>query len=317
MAMNATEQQMSCMEVWGGSQLVDRATEFSGLEAWVYSKPYGRSPRGGDVVYASSCATGRITRLMLADVAGHGQAVAATAADLRLLMRRFVNRLDQTELVRLLNRQFVELSGQAAYATAVVATFFAPTQRLTLCNAGHPRPFIYRAAQGEWTPLSGGDAPQRPSGPRNLPLGILDIADYDQLDIELREGDCVVAYTDALIESQDADGEMLGETGLLRIVRLLGDVEPARLIPTLLAEIADRYSENLSTDDLTVLVVRASARERRYTLGQKARAFARLVGLTVGALLPGAERPPLPDLQIANIGGAVVPALGRRWRKRS
>jgi phosphoserine phosphatase RsbU/P len=82
---------MSCMEVWTGSQLTERAVEFSGLEAWVYSKPYGHAHRGGDVVYASSCATGRITRLLLADVAGHGTAVAATAADLRLLIRRFVN----------------------------------------------------------------------------------------------------------------------------------------------------------------------------------------------------------------------------------
>jgi hypothetical protein len=91
---------MSCMEVWGGSQLTERGVAFGGLDAWVYSKPYGQARRGGDVYYASSCATGRITRLLLADVAGHGTSVAATAADLRLLMRRFVNCLDQTELVR-------------------------------------------------------------------------------------------------------------------------------------------------------------------------------------------------------------------------
>src|SRR5215510_5854058 len=79
------QQQMSCMEVWGGSQLTERGVEFSGLDAWVYSKPYGQSQRGGDVYYASSCATGRITRFLIADVAGHGGSVAATAADLRLL----------------------------------------------------------------------------------------------------------------------------------------------------------------------------------------------------------------------------------------
>lgn len=314
--METTLQQMSCMEVWGGSELTDRSTEFSGLEAWVYSRPYGQSPRGGDVVYASSCATGRITRLMLADVAGHGQAVAATAADLRLLMRRFVNCLDQTELVRLLNRRFGDLSAQASYATAVVATFFAPTRTLTLCNAGHPRPLIYRAALREWSLLGQDAAPAAP-GPRNLPLGMMDIADYDQVDLEMQEGDCLLAYTDALIESQDADGEMLGEQGLHRIVRLLGDTEPARLIPTLLAEIGDRYPDNLSTDDLTVLVARASARELTYSLGQKTRAFVRFLGSALGSWLPGVERPPVPDFHIANVGGAVVPALSQRWQRRS
>jgi len=35
-----------------------------------------------------------------------------------------------------------------------------------------------------------------------------DIADYDASDVELQEGDCVLAYTDALMEAQDADGEI-------------------------------------------------------------------------------------------------------------
>jgi hypothetical protein len=82
---------MQCMEVWGGSQLTARGVEFGGLDAWVYSKPHGDAEHGGDVYYASSCGTGRITRLLLADVAGHGNAVAATAADLRNLMRGAVS----------------------------------------------------------------------------------------------------------------------------------------------------------------------------------------------------------------------------------
>src|SRR5258708_35028447 len=146
-------QQMSCMEVWGGSQLTMRRVEMGGLDAWVYSKPFGDAQRGGDVYYASSCATGRITRLLLADVSGHGNSVASTAANLRTLMRRFVNRLDQTEFVRLLNQQFAALSEAGTFATAVVATFFAPTQRLIVCNAGHPPPLLYQAAQQDWALL--------------------------------------------------------------------------------------------------------------------------------------------------------------------
>src|SRR6202451_978889 len=130
-ANNKTAQQMSCMEVWGGSQLTTRRVEMGGLDAWVYSKPFGEAQRGGDVYYASSCATGRITRLLLADVSGHGNAVASTAADLRALMRRFVNRLDQKEVVRLLNEQFTEVSRHGSFATAVLTTFFEPTRRLS------------------------------------------------------------------------------------------------------------------------------------------------------------------------------------------
>jgi len=312
----APAQQMQCMEVWGGSQLTTRTVELAGLDAWVYSKPFGQAQRGGDVYYASSCATGRIARLLLADVSGHGKLVAATAADLRTLMRRFVNRLDQTEFVRLLNQQFAKLSQAGTFATAIVATYFAPSQRLILCNAGHPRPLLYRAAEREWDFLGAEDLSEEPQG-RNLPLGILDMADYEQFDVELEPGDCLVCYTDALIESRDADGEMIGEAGLLRILRLLGDVESQELTKTLLGEISERYPDNLSEDDVTVLVVRANGHKPRYSLREKFRAQIRLVGALIRAINPWAERPPLPDLNLANIGGAIIPALGRRWRART
>jgi len=301
------------MEVWGGSQLTARGVEFGGLNTWVYSKPFGEARAGGDVYYASSCATGRISRLLLADVAGHGNAVASTAADLRTLMRRFVNRLDQTEFVRLLNQQFGALSREGAYATAIVTTFFAPTRRLTICNAGHPRPLLYRAAQRQWDFL-GSQGPGALAGLHNLPLGFFDITEYEQLDVELEPGDCLLGYTDALIESRDADGEMLGEDGLLRITRLLGEVKPEKLIETLLAEIAQRYPENLSEDDVTVLVLRANGREPRYSLREKLWALTRFAGSLIRSIHPRSERPPFPDANLANIGGAIIPALGRRWR---
>lgn len=237
--------------------------------------------------------------------------MAATAADLRTLMRRFVNRLDQAEFVRLLNQQFGALSTQGAYATAIVATFFAPSRRLMVCNAGHPRPLLYRAAQRHWSLLTHQETAGRAAAPQNLPLGMLDITEYEHFDVELESGDCLVTYTDALIESCDADGEMLGEAGLLRIVRLLGDVEPQKLIETMLAEIAGRYPGNLSEDDVTVLAVRANGRDPGYSLREKLNALVRFAGSLLRA-----ERPPLPDANLANIGGALLPALGRRWRAR-
>jgi phosphoserine phosphatase RsbU/P len=315
------EQRMQCMEVWGGSQLTARGVAFGGLDAWVYSKPHGNAQHGGDVYYASSCATGRIARLLLADVAGHGISVAETAADLRTLMRRFVNRLDQTEFVRLLNQQFAALSTVGSFATAVVATFFEPSRRMTVCNAGHPRPLLYRAARQQWDFLDHG-SPELPggkkhAGPSNLPLGMLEISKYDQFDIELEPGDCMLCYTDALLESDDSSGEMLGEHGVLRILRLIGGAEPHTLIEKLLAEIAERASLNLTEDDVTVLLVRANGRKAGYTLGEKLGALGRFAGSLIRALKPSAERPPFPDLKLANLGGAIIPALGRRWRAKA
>jgi serine phosphatase RsbU (regulator of sigma subunit) len=309
----AEAQHMQCMEVWGGSQLTNRGVEFSGLDAWVYSRPYQESGSGGDIYYASSCATGRITRLLLADVSGHGDSVADMAADLKTLMRRFVNRLDQTEFVSLLNKQFSEQSRAGIFATAIATTFFAPSRRLMICNAGHPRPLLYRAATRKWD-LLGDHGEAGDFKPRNLPLGIIPMTEYEQFDVELEPGDCVISYTDALIESLDAGGEELGEAGLLKVVHSLSDVEPHRLIEAVLKEIAERYPTNLSEDDVTMLVVQANGRELQVPFQDKLRAAGRFAGSLVHAMSPGAERPPFPDLNLANLGGALIPALGRRWR---
>jgi sigma-B regulation protein RsbU (phosphoserine phosphatase) len=315
-AAMSEQQHMQCMEVWGGSQLTAQAVEFGGLDAWVYSKPHGKAHAGGDVYYASSCATGRISRLLLADVAGHGNAVAATAADLRTLMRRFVNRLDQTEFVRLLNQQFSILPRTGAFATAIVTTFFEPSRRLTVCNAGHPRPILYRAAQRQWDFLGNNAAVLR-AAPSNIPLGLFEAAEYEQFDVELESGDCLLSYTDALIEARVGDGEMLGENGVLGLVRALGDVQPDQLTEKLLAEIEVRYPGGLAEDDVTVLMVRANGRKLRYSFGEKLHALARFMGTLIRSVNPRAERPPLPDANLANLGGAIIPTLGRRWRAKS
>src|SRR5262245_8448106 len=209
-------QTMACMEVWGGNALVNNSVTMAGLDAWVYSKPLPSAQEARDVYYVSSCATGRITRLLVADVSGHGEKVRGTAAVLRNLMRRYVNHLDQQHFVRSMNRQFTELSDAGCFATAVVTTFFGPTNYLTLCNAGHPTPLLYRAKTRAWSLLARGE--RQGEGIADIPLGVLDNSDYEQMAVQLDVGDLVLCYSDSLIESKDTDGEMLGERGLLKLI---------------------------------------------------------------------------------------------------
>jgi phosphoserine phosphatase RsbU/P len=307
----ADSQQMQCMEVWGGSQLIARHVEMGGLDAWVYSKPYGQSDGGGDIYYASSCATGRINRLLLADVAGHGNAVHDTALSLRTLMRRYVNYLDQRKFVGSMNEQFASMSRNGSFATALVTTFFAPTRRLSICNAGHPRPLLYRAAEKEWSIL---ELQHLKQPTNNIPLGILDLAQYEQFDVDLDVGDLVVCYTDAITESRNLAGELIGEEGLLEIVRSLGTDDPRKMIDDLLKSIEGLHAGNLSADDTTVLLLRPNGRRPKYTFMEKLAAQIRFVGRVVRSIHPKAERAPLPDMNLANLGGAVIPWLGKYQR---
>jgi serine phosphatase RsbU (regulator of sigma subunit) len=301
------------MEVWGGNQPVDAGVVMAGLDAWVYSKPFGESDSGGDVYYVSTCATGRITRLLVADVSGHGAAVSELAVVLRSLMRRYVNHIDQTKFVKSMNERFTEMSAAGVFATAIVTTFFAPTRQLSLCNAGHPPPFWYRAATGQWCFLNE-DAGT--SCAANIPLGILDLTDYQQFEVPMRLGDLVLCYTDALIESQDTDGEMFGAEGLLKVVQALDCGDHATIVPRLLEEIGRRAEGNLRGDDVTVMLFRANGLGQHVAWKDKVLAPLRVMK-GVAESIGHAEWPaPWPEISLANIGGAVMGFLARAGRRK-
>ncbi len=317
--MSESLQLMQCMEVWGGNQAVDTGVTMSGLDAWVYSKPYGQADQGGDVYYVSSCATGRITRLLVADVAGHGGTVGGIAVELRGLMRQFVNYLDQTRFIAEMNTRFSALSNDGCFATAVVATYFAPTNVLSLCNAGHPPPILYRASDRQWR-YADAQAMEGPSGTGervapNLPLGVMELSDYQQFDFKLERGDLVLCYTDSLIESNDASGNMLGSQGLARIVSKLEPRDPRTFIAELLAAIAAEAPGNLTHDDVTVLAYRSNGGPPRASIGQRLLAPARVLGGMISAVRAGAAVP-WPDLNLANLGGACFSRLNHAWKGR-
>ena len=305
---------MQCNEVWGGNQAIDTAVQMAGLDAWVYSRPYRGDDAGGDVHYVSSCATGRIARLLVADVSGHGSTVADVATALRGLMRRYMNYVDQAKLVAGLNVEFSKLAEVGTFATAIVATYWVPTDDLVLTNAGHPRPLVYRAGTQAWSTLDGARASGERRGVANIPLGITE-SEYTHITARLREGDCVLIYTDSLLEVKTREGKLLGEAGLLEVLNSLDARKPERLIGELIAAVGDLCADGPEGmgDDVTALLVRPNTAKPRGSLGMVMRA----IGLNIkalGALLRG-EPYPWPQISPENIGGAVLDRLNRRGRR--
>lgn len=297
---------MQCNEVWGGNEAIDTAVAMEGLDAWVYSRPYKGEAAGGDVHYVSSCATGRIARLLVADVSGHGMQVAEVASALRRLMRRFMNYVDQGRLVEGLNVEFSKLAEVGTFATALVATYWVPTDDLIITNAGHPRPMLYRASSGGWSPLEGGST--RAAGVANIPLGITE-STYEHLIAHLDPGDLVLLYTDSLLEARTAAGGLLGEGGLLDALGTLDATRPERLIPDLLSSIGQEAGGGFQ-DDVTALLVRPTARKPKGSLSTTLKAVA-LNLRAVGEVFKG-QPFPWPELSHENIGGAMLDRLNRR-----
>ena len=274
------EHTLQCMEIWGGIEPVERAVSTPGLDLWVFSQPFEGDAQGGDVYYVTLCGGGIITRIVVADVSGHGSSVAEFSLSLRSLLRKNINQKSQKRLVERLNRQFTEMAALRRFATALVVTYLASTNRLTVCNAGHPHPLLYSAATGTWSLL----APHADGADHggNLPLGLDEETRYQTFDLALARGDRVVFYTDALIEAADESGKLLGEQGLLDAAsRLDAKVNsPGEFGPGLLREIERYRSEPEAGDDVTLIVLHHSASgPRRLSVVEKVDVYAKVFGL--------------------------------------
>ena len=210
-SISPTSERMQCMEVWGGNQSIEKSFEAPGLDIYVHSRPYESSESGGgDIYYLTSCASGRISRLLLADVSGHGESVSDVAITLRDLLRANVNKISQLNFVSKMNDKFAAVAQDGLFATAVVATFFEPAKSLDLSIAGHPYPLYFRSEDKEWVQLAPVD---KQGGPSNLPLGVLQNSQYPQERISTRPGDMFLLYSDAFIESLNPSNRMLGISG--------------------------------------------------------------------------------------------------------
>lgn len=292
-----TTHTLQCMEVWGGSTRADHAASVPGLDLYVYSMPYTEPSieeadteiGGGDVYYISRCGSGRITRIALADIAGHGAAVNDLAEKLRRAMRKSVNIANQSRFARSLNRTFDSFNRHERFATALLGTYFAPTDHFVFVNAGHPPPLLRKHSTGEWMELGSETEgvltdPTPAIGIRNLPLGVIDSTDYVQLAYKLDPGDLILMYTDAYSEASNAHGDMLGPEGLLDIMRSL-DAEkteamlPSRIIDALNDRVAAFRDGDAQDDQTLVLMHHNGSNPKRLSISEKFSILGQVMGI--------------------------------------
>jgi serine phosphatase RsbU (regulator of sigma subunit) len=239
-----------CAEIWGHRDTHEERLVLPGIEAWVHTEAADGGSHGGDVLFVSRCGYGHVYRFALADVAGHGRAVADFAEELRGLMRTHVEDADQTELARHLNEGWLSAERSGRFATALFVTCVLPRRTVVVCNAGHPRPLWYRASQRSWCLLDercGSDTAA------NLPLGIIEPTGYTQFAVEADADDLFVLYSDAYLETR-IGGHPVGEQGLLDLAASLPVDRPDHFgsrLRDVLGAVADRID-----DDRSLIVMR-------------------------------------------------------------
>ncbi len=122
---DAGPEHLNCMEVRGGHAQADYFFSRPGLDVWVASRPQRNTTQeGGEVHFFSSCASGRITRMLLADVGGLGTHFNDVARELRDMMKQSVNAISEKTVMRRLSGNLKFAAQHHGFASIVMGTFF-------------------------------------------------------------------------------------------------------------------------------------------------------------------------------------------------
>jgi sigma-B regulation protein RsbU (phosphoserine phosphatase) len=165
----------------------------------------------------SVCSKGQVSRIALADVAGHGESASSVAERLRHVLQQHSDSWDQSVLMRELNEAFQRDARGVQFATAVVLGFYFGTGELLFSNAGHLPLLWHHAESGVWDWLE--ERTPYAKAVDGLPLGLISGTAYAQIAVELSRGDLLLLYTDGITESRNESGEPLGQEGLLALAR--------------------------------------------------------------------------------------------------
>jgi phosphoserine phosphatase RsbU/P len=210
-------QRLACLEIRGGNERASYSIDLPGMTAWVSCRPLTPATRGGDLHYLSVCSQGFVSRITLADVAGHGELVSSVAERLRDVLRKHADAWDQSDVVRDLNDSFLAGAEGLQYATAIVLGYYSETSELLFTNAGHLPPLWYHAAEQTWSLML--ESSPYSKEVADLPLGLISGTRYTQTAVQIGAGDLIVLYTDGVTDSTDDSGAHLDQNGLLALAQ--------------------------------------------------------------------------------------------------
>jgi len=147
-----------------------------------------------------------------------------------------------------LNRRMNDVRDRNRYTTLFAASLNPLTGDLRFVNGGHNPPLLVRAT-GEVARLA-------PTGPM---VGLLPGVRFEEGRARLDPGDVLVAFTDGLVEAENAAGEELGDAPLADIVLKLPGAGPDELLEALLVEAFRHLEDGKFRDDVTLVVVKRRA----------------------------------------------------------
>lgn len=186
---------------------------------------------------------------VVGDVCGKDdEAVAVTALTRYGLRALSLDHGSPAALLGRLNETMIRHDDSERFATAAVARLQLGETRLSvrLGSAGHPPAALLRA-DGSVEFCAGGGAP----------LGLFREAGQAEEQLWLSSGDCLLLYSDGVVEARDGTGRLFGEEGLALALAEGDGSSAAAVVHSVRQAVAAFHGDRRLADDMVVLAIRA------------------------------------------------------------
>jgi phosphoserine phosphatase RsbU/P len=207
---------------------------------------------GGDL-YDFFVAAQGVFCFLVADVSGKGAPAAMFMARTRSLVRIAVElfqhlgaQTSPQDIAEAVNRELCQDNRERMFVTMFLGFLDTMTGALAYINAGHPPPYLLRAA---------GDI-ERIEGKPLAPLGVRCSTVYEGRTVTLERGDAVFVCTDGVAEAMNSSDELFGDPRLVADLRAVRLAAPGTMVQSVKEHIDQFTGAAPKADDVTMLALR-------------------------------------------------------------
>jgi serine phosphatase RsbU (regulator of sigma subunit) len=188
--------------------------------------------------------------LLIADVSGHNVGAALIMAETRTFIQSRSEHLGTpANILKALNQFFYDDLTQAElFVTMFYLQFQPETHRAMFASAGHSPPLLWKGADKSLERLD----------VEGLIIGVYKEFPYEQAEISLEPGDCLLLYTDGVIEAENAEGEFFGEDRLGQLLLTSNELSPQDLIDHIFDQVRLFTGQHSFLDDVSLVVMKMS-----------------------------------------------------------
>ena len=185
--------------------------------------------------------------ICICDVMGHGVRAALITAMMRAMIETHaVEAREPGRLLTQLNSEFTGIlkqTGTLVFVTVLYCIINIRAGTARFARAGHPPPLQVRRSSGEvQTIIMGANS----AGPA---IGIIPNAKFKTTEMKLAPGDCLLFYTDGIIEVEASNGSQFGIEGLRESVRSNLDQPTECLLDSIVSDVYKFGDSTVLTDD--------------------------------------------------------------------